>query len=124
MHAEEIKPIYNRFGKTVGWITNDFIFDRAGHACAFVWNGAVVSYSGGHRGHFEQGFFRDWEGHAVAFVEGAAGGPLTPLTEPPPPLPALQLPTKRPPATAVPAAPTTTRFSLSWSREDWAQFLS
>jgi hypothetical protein len=122
MHGEEIKPIYNRFGKTVGWLMGDFIFDRTGQGRAFILNGTVVSYSGGHRGHYEQGFFRDWDGHAVAFVPGASGGPLTPHLEAPPPLPALRIPAERPLATAN--HPTTARFSVSWSRGDWAQFLS
>ena len=45
---------------------------------AFVRNGAVFTYGGSHLGTLNRGFIRDRNGDAVAFMRGAAGGPVPP----------------------------------------------
>src|SRR5690349_15866361 len=87
-----VKPIFNQFGKTVGWISNGTIFDHRNSYRAFVSGEGVFNYRGQHLGWLEAGFFRDKQGHAVAFLEGATGGPATPVTASPPPPPITQIP--------------------------------
>ena len=50
----------------------------------FISDGSVFSYSGKYLGILDDGFFRDRYGHAVAFMQGAIGGPILPLAELPP----------------------------------------
>jgi len=87
---------------------------------SFVEDGTVFSYLAQHLGEFYDGFFRDRAGYAVAFVEGADGGPLLPITQPPPVTPILQTPPIQPITPIPPLAPLGT---LSWSGLTWDDFL-
>ena len=105
-------------------MSGNVVLDRGNRARAFVSDGVVFNYRGWHRGHFEHGFFHDRDGHAVAFVEGALGGPLTPVTEVPPPPPAVAIALLPPAVLAAPIPPASSPATISWSRLDWEQFLS
>jgi hypothetical protein len=74
-------PVFDRLGAVVGWVLDDRILDRGGRHRAFIHGSAVYGYDSRYRGTFKRGFFRDRSGNAVAFVQGAAGGPLLPLTQ-------------------------------------------
>lgn len=73
-------PIYDREGTCVGWLDAHRVLNLRGGKVAKVKERAVFDPSGTHLGWFDEGFFRDRRGGAVAFVEGATGGPITPIT--------------------------------------------
>lgn len=87
----------------------------------FIEGKNVFSYSGKYLGEFEDGFFWDMYGNAVAFVEGASNGPLTPITEIPPIPPIHPIP-PIPPVPPIPPIPPI--HSLGWSQMTFEDFLS
>ncbi len=113
-------PIFNREGKTVGWLHRDAILDRDGVHRAFINSSAVYTYQGRYLGRFEDGFLRDRDGHAVSFVRGASGGPTTPTAEVPPTPPRPSIP---PLAFVPPAPPVPPVTYLGWSVLDFESFL-
>jgi hypothetical protein len=117
-----VTPIYGRNGSTVGWLNSDrVIYDRNNRYRAFVENGGVYTYQGRHLGVLDRAFFRDRHGHAVAFMDGAQGGPLAPIPAiaPIPPIPPI------PPIHPIPPiAPIAPIGSLNWSQLDWDGFLN
>ena len=115
------KPIFDKRGKTVGWLGKNVVYSLNGNPKAFIEDQAVCAYNGEYLGIFENGFFRDRNGDAVAFIEGAEGGPLTPITEIPPipPIPAI------PPISPIPPIPPIPPVSsLSWSNLSWDDYLT
>lgn len=116
-----MEAIYNRDGVTVGWRYRDNIVDLAGRPIAFVRGRTVYTFDGTCRGRFEDGFFRDDAGDAVAFTKGATGGPMPPKVAVSPVQPKLvDLPV--PPETGAPPAPPRIR-SREWSGLSWPDFL-
>ncbi|MDA9555318.1 hypothetical protein N9R54_03700 [Pelobium sp.] len=112
-------PIYNRQGRTIAWINNNFIYDFFGRqVLGFINNNSVFTYGSRHLGRFINGFFRDKSGHAVAFVQGAKSGPLPPIAQIPPipPIPVI------PPTPPIPPIPPID--SLSWSNLTWENFIN
>ena len=81
-------PIFNRKGKVVGWLHEKNIYGPGGKHLAFIKKENVYNHRGEHKGFFLDNFLKDSEGKAVAFIEGATGGPLLPETKkaPIPPL--------------------------------------
>jgi hypothetical protein len=114
-------PVFDRLGAVVGWVLDDRILDRGGRHRAFIHGSAVYGYDSRYRGTFKRGFFRDRSGNAVAFVQGAAGGPLLPLTQLQPLAPLPQLPPLKPLAPLAPLPPLPT---LGWSSLTWDRFIS
>jgi len=112
--------IHDRHGTTVGWLDGDIIRDSSGQHQAFIRDGNISTYSAKHIGTFRNGYFRDRSGHAIGFVRGASGGPLTPLPALPP-LPPLFPLAPIPPIPPIP--PVSPVPSLSWSNMDWEEFL-
>jgi hypothetical protein len=81
----------------------------------------VFSYQGRHLGTLDRGFFRDNQGHCVAFMDGAEGGPIPPIPQipPVPPIPPI------PPIAPIPPIPPIAPIgSFSWSNLSWNQFLA
>src|SRR6266404_5497360 len=116
-----LQPIVDQQGVTASWLNeNGVIHDREGEAIAFVRANAVDDYNGEQLGWFQNGFFRDGAGDAIAFMTGYVGGPLPPLHELPPipPIPAIP---PIPPVPAIPGIPPLP--SLDWSDVTWEQFL-
>jgi len=115
-----MNPIYDKNERTVGWLAENVIYDIDDTPRAFIGNGAVFNYEGDYIGMPNSGFFRDKTGDAVAFMEGASGGPLLPVLEvaPVPPVPAIPPVPPIPPTPPVPPVP-----SLSWSNLGWEEFL-
>lgn len=115
-----MEPIFDSNGKTIGWLEDDVIYDRRNYCRAFLSDGAIFKYNGYYIGRLNNGFFRDKSGNAVAFIEGAHSGPLTPITEIPPipPIPAI------PPIPPIPHIPPIPPIdSLGWSIINWEEFL-
>jgi hypothetical protein len=115
-----VTPIYDRAGRVVSWLYQASILSLDARPLAFVHDGALYSYRRQYLGRFEHGLFRDRTGAAVAFIQGAQGGPLLPLTQlaPLPPLPPLLPLTPLAPIPPIPPLP-----SLTWSRLGWVDFI-
>jgi sporulation protein YlmC with PRC-barrel domain len=116
-----MEPIFDKNGKTVGWLNNLVIHDRSATYRAFIAGAAVYDFSGRYLGRFRQGFFRDKRGNAVAFLKGARGGPLLPFTEFPPFAPFPPFPPLRPLPELPPLPPLDT---LKWSALSFEDFLT
>ena len=112
-----MEPVFDKNGRTVGWLKEAVVHTRDAQPVAFVNDGAVFSYRRAYLGRFDNGFFRDRTGAAVAFTKGAHGGPMLPMTEYPPypPYPPYR---PYPPIPPIPPFPT-----LTWSRHSWNDFL-
>ncbi len=116
----KVKPIYDRFGRAVGWLRGNNLYSRDGRHVAVIRSMNVYGHRGQHLGVFYKGFFRDPRGGAVAFVEGAKGGPLLPITSIPPipPIPSI------PPVPAIPSIPPIPAIpSFGWGQQ-WSDFIS
>jgi len=119
-----MKPIYDQNGQAVGWLLNDdVVYNIVGLPRAFIRReGNIFNYKWNYLGRLDQGFFRDKDGNAVAFIQGATGGPI-------PPIPAVA------PVPPIPATPPTFPFSAAlpvssipsskkkWSNISWEEFL-
>ena len=115
-----MKLIYGKTGKTVGWLQDNGIYDLKGKPQAFVLKKTVFNYQGVYLGYLKSGYFRDESGDAVAFLEGANDGPVTPVPEIPPVEPV-------PTAIPVTPAPTTPKVksvpTYNWSKLSWVDYL-
>jgi hypothetical protein len=113
--------IFNSTGHPVAWRYRDAIFNDAGKPLALIRNRNVFTVKGRYLGRFEDGFFRDPQGKAVAFHRGATGGPLPPVTEPASLQPKFQELPHDPEFETPPPPP---RFrQRDWSQYTWDQFL-
>jgi hypothetical protein len=114
-----MEPIFDRNGKTVGWLQDDVVYDLNGANLAFVFRGALFSYDGRHLGSFSNKFFLDREGKAVAFIRGASGPAIPPLPSALP-VPPKTDPKPMPSNTATSKVPTMPPVhSLTWSNKPW-----
>lgn len=114
-------PIFDKSGKPVSWIKNGVIFDLSGEAQAFILEEHIFTYTRKYVGTLNQGYFRDQRGHAIAFIQGATGGPALPIpaTLPIPPVAVI------PPIKPVPPIPPIPPIgSLSWSEIDWEVYIN
>jgi hypothetical protein len=116
-----MEPIFDRHGETVAWRHRDFIYDPKGKARALVRQRTVFTFQGKFLGRFEDGFYRDPQARAVAFEEGATGGPMQPVLKvrplPPPPKDLPYPPT-------IEDVPPPPRFRANaWSDISWDDFL-
>ncbi len=105
----------------MAWRHRDYIYDLDGKACALIRERSVFTFEGQYRGRFEDGYYRDPQSRAVAFEEGATGGPLKPVPKrgaiaPPP----YDLP-HPPEIEAVPPPPPFR--ANAWSDLSWDDFL-
>jgi len=117
-----MEPIYDRAGEPIAWRHRDAIFNNRGKPLALVRARVVYAPDGRFLGRFGDGFYRDASGYAVAFEEGATGGPLPPLVHPTGAQPRWEeLP--REPQLATPPAPP--RMLLrAWSPHSWEDYIS
>jgi len=114
-------PIRDRSGSVCGWLNDDRVHDLEGRTVAFIRNEQVVSSSGRHLGRLVSGFIRDEYGDAVAWLEGARGGPLLPIAGIRPVTPISDV---RPISPITPIPPVKPIASLDWSRAPWASFVA
>lgn len=111
--------IYDRQGKVVGWIVDsEDIFNRSNHYVGFIDGNELFSRSAKYLGEFADGYFWDGHGKAVAFIDGATHGPMTPIPQIPP-IPPIHPITPIKPIT--PIAPIPPVRSLAWSSIAFAQ---
>lgn len=117
-----MEAIFNRHGYWVGWIHDGVVHGVEGGCRAFVRQASVYSYDGGYLGRFVQGFFRDTQGDAVAFVKGSKGGPFKPLPEMTAKPPVVGAPPPVPPVLSTPQAQGAP--SMKWAQISWDAFLT
>jgi hypothetical protein len=115
------EPIYGSTGWPIGWLVGNIVYDWSGQARAFMEGGSVFSYEAEYLGECFDGYFRDHPGDAVAFIDGAHGGPPLPgRKQPSPTRPELQEPPSQPPISSLPSPALGT---LRWSENSWISFL-
>jgi len=115
-----MKPIFNRHGRTIGWLYNGIIYDRKNHCRAFIRGSNLFTYNAQHLGIIHRGIFFDRRGHRIAYMDEASYDPMLPIPEitPPPPIPS-----------SAPKAPAYTfpsqilHGSRHWSPMKWETFL-
>jgi len=115
-----MEPIFDRTGTVIGWLHEGRFLDRSNLYRGFLSGEAIHSMSGNYLGKFQNGFIRDKNGKAVAFIKGASGGPILPLAKVPqiPPIPPI------PPLKSIPSIPPIPQIpSLAWGT-DWESFLN
>lgn len=122
MDGARMDPIYDRNGKVVAWFRRgDTIVDRLGRYRAIVSEGGIFDYHAHFLGQLHGGYLWDRDGKAVAFVNGAADGPVLP------PAGAISLPPVAGPEPARPAQPLVAdripAYSKQWSELNWEDFL-
>ena len=116
-----MEAIYDSRGHVVGWRRRATIFDLAGNPRAFISQRALFTYDGKFLGRLEDGWYRDPEGHPVAFEARASGGPMRPVLQPGAVTP---LPDPDPAPLPVGPLPPPPRIrSSKWSPLDWDRFL-
>ncbi len=114
-------PIYDRRGQVVAWLDGEDIYHLDGSHAAVVEGENVYAHDGQHLGVFTQGLFRDHAGGAVAFLNGAVGGPILPIPAIPPIPPIRAIP----PIPAIPVIPPIPAIpSLGWARTSWGEFIA
>jgi hypothetical protein len=75
-----MQPIFNRQGQVVAWYKGTNIYHINGAHAAVINGENIYDQRGRHLGIFKKGIFRDHKGGAVAFISGASGGPILPIT--------------------------------------------
>lgn len=115
-----MKPIFNRHGRTIGWLDNGIIYDRKNCYRAFIRNGNIFTYEALHLGIVDEGIFRDKKGFCIAFMDDAFADPMLPIPEITPNPPVLTTP----PATPIPPTPPkVSSVSYYWNPLKWEVFL-
>lgn len=118
-----LEPIHGRQGEVVGWLDDERrIRDLRGAVVAYIQRDGSINTQGGRScGVLDRGFFRDRNGGAVAFLKGAAAGPVPPVPHVPPvaPVPVVPPVSPVPPVPPVPAVP-----QLNWSHLSWEEFIA
>jgi len=111
-----VEAMFDRAGRTVAWRLRDVVYDLDGRAVGLVHNRAIFSPKGRFLAHFQDGWVRDERGAALAFEEGATGGPLPPV---PLPIPAAPPPALRPAQPQFEQAPPLRFRPIRWSERSW-----
>jgi len=114
-------PIRDQAGKTCGWLNDGHVHDLTGQHFGYVIShGHVFTFVGAYVGRLVDGYFCDRAGDAVAWLDGASGGPLLPVALPAPVAPIPQGPLMDfPPLPHPPVASTPTH---TWSSSTWDRF--
>ena len=116
-----MEAIFNRNGHAVAWLKNGAVYNLSGDHRAYVHKGAVISYVAGYIGRVDQGHFKDRSHQCVAFLRGAFGGATLPIPCVNPALPALKLP----PSHVIPPVPMARSIvTHRWSDLDWESYLA
>jgi hypothetical protein len=116
-----MQSIYNRKGKTVGWLSYKDLYDLTGTFIGFIKGHGVYNLKSEHCGTLRQSVFRDKEGLVVAFMKGVSKTPVLPALKPSPPEPPKK---SKPSLKPVGASPSRRSDKLQWSKLDWGRFIS
>jgi hypothetical protein len=115
-----MQPIFNRHGRTIGWLYNGIIYDRRNCYRAFIRDNHIFTYDAKHLGIMHNGIFRDKRGQYIAFMDEASSDPRLPIPEitPIPPIPSI------PSVMPIPPRPSTVSLASShWNPLKWEVFL-
>jgi hypothetical protein len=112
-----MKSVFDDSGAPVAFRKGDDLFALDGTHLATFDGEWLINHLGKPVAHFSSGWFRDLAGDCVAFMQGASGGPQTPLTQPVPLEPAPGI-TPMPAVAGV--APVPPLPSVNWSQIGWA----
>jgi len=115
-----MEAIFNRNGIVVAWLQNGEIFNLHGNNIGFINFDSVRNLNSEYKGNFTNGFFRDRNGNAVAFINGANNGPLPPIPQIPPVPPIPNIPNIHPIPSIPPIPPLP---SWNWSHLSWNEFI-
>lgn len=115
-----MKPIFNRHGRTIGWLYNSVIYDRNNCCRAFIRDGNLFTYNAQHLGILYKGVIFDKRGQRIAYMDEASSDPMLPIPEITPPPPIFTIP----PATPIPHTPPhISPASYHWNPLKWEAFL-
>lgn len=116
-----MNPIFNRHGRTIGWLYNGVIYDRKKCCRAFIRDSHVFTYHDAqHLGVIQNGIIRDKRGLCIAYLDDASNDPRLPIPELTPAPPILSIP----PSTPIPAVPhEVSPASYYWNPLKWEAFL-
>ena len=115
-----MQTIFNKRGRTVGWLSGNDIYDTKGNFIGFFIVHAVYNSSSEYCGRLKQSFFRDTEGRVVAFLQGAKGGPALPALKS---IPTKPIKKPRPSTKVAHTVPSVKPLKPSWSKQDWEGFI-
>lgn len=115
-----MEPIYDRHGHLAGWLEFDIVYSDLGCPRAFIHGGALFSFAPAYLGWFDNGYFRDDTGAAVAWIRRCHGGPIAPAPTYTGERPYLQYATLPP---LAPLAPLRPLAAHAWSPTTWADYL-
>ncbi len=116
----DMEAIFDQKGSTVAWLKENEIFNLEGKNIGFLEEEAVFNLDAEYKGVFVDGFFRDPDGDAVAFIEGASNGPILPITDIKPIEPTLGITDIHPPTPIHPISPIN---GFDWSDLAWGAFI-
>ena len=115
-----MKPIFNRHGRTIGWLYNGVIYDRKNSYRAFIRDGNLFTFDSQHLGIIYKGIIRDKRGRCIAYMDDASADPMLPIPGITPTPPILKIP----PATPIPHKPSKIlSASYYWNPLKWEEFL-
>lgn len=115
-----MEPIFNRHGRTIGWLYNGVIYDRKNCYRAFIRDNNIFTFDAQHLGIIYKGIVRDKRGLCIAFMDSASSDPMLPIPgiTPAPPILAI------PPTIPIPNMPSqVSPASSHWNPLKWEAFL-
>lgn len=115
-----MEPIFNRHGRTIGWLYNGVIYDRKNCYRAFIRDNNIFTFDAQHLGIIYKGIVRDKRGLCIAFMDAASSNPMLPIPgiTPAPPILAI------PPTIPIPNIPSQVSHASSyWNPLKWEAFL-
>jgi hypothetical protein len=115
-----MEPIFSREAYVLGWLKEGVVYDEAGQPRAFIHDRAVFNFDGQYVGRWENGYFRDEHGDAVAWIRGCHSGPSAPSPRVIPTQPTLRAITVKPAVRVVPKAAPPSAF---WSEQPWSTYV-
>lgn len=115
-----MNPIFNRHGRTIGWLNNGVIYDRKNCCRAFIRDHNVFTYNAQHLGAIHKGVIFDKSGRRIAYMDEASHDSMLPVPQIPPPPPIFLIPSATP---IPPKPPKIIQTSLHWNPIKWELFL-
>ena len=116
-----MQAIYNKQGKTVGWLSYRDLYNLSGTYIGFIKNHGVYNLKSKYCGSLKQSVFRDENGFVVAFMEGAKNVPTLSTLKTSPTEPMKKSKPSIKPIGTIPA-PKLNR--LQWSKINWNSFIA
>ncbi|GHX85564.1 4-fold beta flower protein [Vibrio cholerae] len=111
---------YDSVGKPYAYSEDgETIYTFTGRPIAYFSDDSIYAFTGKHLGYFNNGIFRDHNGDALLFTDGASGGPMKPMKQMKPMKSMKQM---KPMKGMKQMKPMRAIKSLSWSQYNPEQF--